>query len=334
MIKNTKVNLTLIFCVNRKNYNLDACLDAIVRQVDKNFNLIFVFNDCSQSEKDIFNKYKFHGFNKIDYVFTSENISDSYLNEYLIKNNIQTKYEYYINSSALIAIDFVSTINSFLEEHNHIDIISFFASPNIYFKEKYVKVMSLSDDFCNQPLIFFDNKIISIEYLQKNNIHDTLFKYYPSLFYVELIKYSPNWYLLGRQLCKFVYITNSKNNIIDLFDQCEEINALMINDNYFQKHHNELEYICIVTLLIVFLYSFYINNKWNLINLKKIINKIDLFLKTNFPNWKKNEWLSSKKNNNDKSYIRYLKNFKPKLFYILKAFKTKLQINGYGTYKK
>jgi hypothetical protein len=170
--------------------------------------------------------------------------------------------------------------------------------------------------------------------LQKNNIHDTLFKYYPSLFYVELIKYSPNWYLLGRQLCKFVYITNSKNNIIDLFDQCEEINALMNNDNYFQKHHNELEYICIVTLLIVFLYSFYINNKWNLINLKKIINKIDHFLKTNFPNWKKNEWLSSKKNNNDKSYIRYLKNFKPKLFYILKAFKTKLQINGYGTYKK
>lgn len=333
MIKNTKVNLTLIFCINKKNNILDDCLDAIARQIDKNFNLIFIFNNCSQSEKDIFNKYKFVGFNKIDYVFTSENISDSYLNEYLIKNNIQTKYEYYINSSVLLATDFVSTINSFLNEHNAVDIISFFASPNIYFKEKYIKVESLSDDFCNQPLIFFDNKVISVEYLKKNNIHDSLFKYYPSLFYVKLIKYSPNWYLLGRQMCKFDYITNSKNNIIDLFDQCEKIKDL-INDVYYQNHYSELEYVCIITLMIVFLYSFYINNKWNLLNQKRIITKVELFLKTNFPNWKKNEWLSSKKNKNDKSYIRYLKHFKPRLFYVLKAFKTKLQINGYGTYKK
>ena len=270
MIKNTKVNLTLIFCINKKNYNLDDCLDAIARQVDKNFNLVFIFNNCGQSERDIFNKYKFIGFNKVDYVFTSENISDSYLNEYIIKNNIQTKYEYYINSSALLTTDFVSTINSFLNEQNSVDIISFFASPNIYFKEKYIKVESLSDDFCNQPLIFYDNKIISIEYLKKNNICDTLFKYYPTLFYIKLIKHSPNWYLLGRQMCKFVYLTNSKNNIIDLFDQCEEINDLINNDDYYKKHYDEIEYICVVTLLIVFLYSFYINNKWNLINLKKI----------------------------------------------------------------
>ena len=85
-------------------------------------------------------------------------------------------------------------------------------------------------------------------------------------------------------MCKFVYLANSKNNVIDLFDQCEEINDLINNDDYYKKHYDEIEYICVVTLLIVFLYSFYINNKWNLINLKKIINRIDYFLRTNFPN--------------------------------------------------
>jgi len=333
MTKNTKANLTLIFCVNKKNAELDKALDAISRQTDKNFNLIFVFNGCSQSEKDIFAKYKFTGVKKIDYVFISENVGDVCAYGYTVRHNIQTKYEYYFDSNVILMPDFVATINKFINQHPDTDIISFFGVENIYFKEDYLVVKTMSDDFCNRPLVFFDNKVISIDYLEKIEVKEPLFKNYPVLFYIQLFKGNPKWYSIGRQICYGAPKPAYQYNVMDLFDQCNEIVNLLDQD-YYKKHFSEVEYLCIVALFRNFTYAYFQTNPGNFLLQKRMLNRIEDFVNTNFPHWEKNEWLYSKKNKNDETYLEYLREFKPKLIHVLRALKNKLQLQGYGKNRK
>jgi len=333
MTKNTRANLTLIFCINRKNAELDQALDAIKRQTDKNFNLIFLFNGCGQSEKDIFNKYKFVGINKVDYVFVSENVGDAYGYNYTCRHNITTKYEYFFDSNVILMPDFVSEINKFVTQHPDADIISFFGVPNIYFKEDYLKIKTLSDDFCNRPLVFFDNKVISVEYLKNSNIDEPVFKNYPVYFYTQLIENNPNWYSLGRQICNGAPKPVYQFNVMDLFEQCTEM-VKLLDRKYYKEHRSEVEYLCIVALFRNFTYAFFRKNAGNIFLQKRMLNKIEEFINTNFPNWEKNEWLYSKQNKNDETYLKYLREFKPKLMHVLRALKNKLEVQGYGKNRK
>ncbi|MCQ3915692.1 MAG: hypothetical protein MJ195_03055 [Mycoplasmoidaceae bacterium] len=191
MTKNTKANITLIFAISKRNTELSKALDAIARQTDKNCNLVFVFNGCGTSEKDTFKKFDFNGFNKVDYVMFSENLGDVYSFEYVSKNNLQTKYYYYFDCNVILMPDFIATLNQFVEKNSDADVVSFFGVPNIYFKEPHLVIKTMSDDFCHRPLVFFDNKLINIEYIRKNKITEQKFKNYPLLYYVMLAKYNP-----------------------------------------------------------------------------------------------------------------------------------------------
>lgn len=331
MTKNTNPKLTLLFCLNKKNGGLDKALDAIARQTDKNFNLIFIFNGSSTSDKDIFAKYKFTA-NKIDYIFISENVGDVYANRYAASKNIHTKYEYYFDSNVILMPDFVAVINQFLDKHEDADVVSFFGVPNIYFKEEYKVIKTPSDDFAYRPLVFFDNKIINIEYIKKISLNEPLFKTYPLYFYIQLFKGNPKWYSIGRQICNGSTKRTYQFNIMDLFDQCVEVTNLL-EDDYYKKHFSEVEYLVITTLFRNFTFAFFQKNQGNLILQKRMLNKIEDFIDTNYPNWEKNEWLDSKKNHNDETYLNYLREFKPKLFHVKNALRSKLQIQGHGNKK-
>lgn len=332
MIKNTKANITLIFSINKKNAELAKALDSIARQTDKNCNLVFVFNGCGQSEKDTFKKYDFHGFNNVDYVWISETLGDTYSFGYIAKNNLFTKYFYYFDSNIILMPDFVAVLNNFIDQHPEADVLSFFGVPNIYFKEEYLTIKTLSDDFCHRPLIFFNNKLINFEYIQKNNIYEPMFKNYPMLYYVKLMQYNPKWYSLGRQICSSSNKPVYSFNLFDLFDQCQEI-LNMSDQKWFKDHYSEIEYLCIVTLFRNFVYAIFKKNVTNFMFQKRVLNKIEDFVDTNFPNWEKNEWLYSDKNKNDKTYLDYLREFKPKLIHVLRALRSKLFIQGHAKQK-
>lgn len=331
-MKNTKANITLIFAISKKSPELSKALDAIVRQIDKNCNIVFVFNRCGASEKDIFKKFDFSGFNNVSHVLFSENLGDVYSFEYISKNNLQTKYYYYLDSNVILMPDFVATLNQFVEEHNDADIVSFFGVPNIYFKNPYLTIKALSDDFCHRPLVFFNNKLISVEYIKKNKIVEQKFKNYPLLFYIELSKHNPKWYSIGRQICSMTIKPFYSFNIMDLFEQCEEI-VNMLDQKWYKEHYSEIEYLCIVTLFRNFIYAIYKKNKTNFFLLRRIINKVEDFIDCNFPNWASNKWLSSPKNKNDITYLEYLREFKPKIIHILRALSNKLLIQGHAKQK-
>lgn len=329
MTKNIKANVTLIFSINKKNTELAKALDAIVRQTDKNCNLVFILNGCGQSEKDIFKKFDFKAFNKVDYVLMSEALGDSYAFGYVAKNNLHTKYFYYFDSNVLLMPDFVAVINNFLDKHPDTDVLSFFGVPNIYFKEEFLTIKTLSDDFCHRPLIFFDNKIINAEYVKNNNIYEPKFKHYPMLYYVMLMEKNPKWYSLGRQICTGANKPTYAFNIFDLFDQCQEI-INRLDKKWYKDHYSEVEYLCIVTLFRNFTYAFFKKNPTNFLFQKRVLNKIEDFVDTNFPNWEKNEWLYSDKNKNDETYLEYLREFKPKLIHVLRALRSKLFSQGHA----
>lgn len=332
MTKNTKASITLIFAIGKRNVELSKALDAIARQTDKNCNLIFVFNGSGPSEKDIFKKFDFSQFNKVDYVLMSENLGDSYSLEYVCKNNISTKYFYYFDANVILMPDFISTLNKFVDEHPDSDVVSFFGVPNIYFKEEFIRVKTLSDDFCHRPLIFFWNKLISHQYITENNIYEPIFKYYPTLFYVMLMQHNPVWYSMGRQICSQSFKPTYSYNVFDLFDQCQEL-INRRDQKYIRDHFSEIEYLCIVSLFRNFTYAIF-KKKWtNIFLQKRILNQIEDFVDRNFPNWEKNEWLYSEKNKNDKTYLNYLKEFKPKLIHVLKALRSKLFIQGHAKTK-
>lgn len=332
MTKNTKANITLIFAIYKRNSELSKALDAIVRQTDKNCNLVFVFNGCGQSEKDVFKKFDFSSFNKVDHVVLSENLGDAYAFRYVSKHNISTKYYYYLDSNVLLMPDFIATLNKFVEDHPDADVVSFFGVPNIYFKQDYLSIKTPADDFCNRPLVFFDNKLLRLEYVVQNDIFEPNFKHYPLLYYVLLAKNNPKWYSIGRQICSASPKSSYSYNIFDLFDQCQEI-VNMLDQKWFKDHYSEIEYLCIVTLFRNFTYAMFKKNRSNFIYLKRILNRVEEFVDNNFPHWNKNEWLYSKKNNNDPSYLKYLQEFKPKLIHVLRAFYSKLFDQGHAKRK-
>ena len=332
MTKNTKANITLIFAISKRNTELSKALDAIARQTDKNCNLVFVFNGCGTSEKDTFKKFDFNGFNKVDYVMFSENLGDVYSFEYVSKNNLQTKYYYYFDCNVILMPDFIATLNQFVEKNSDADVVSFFGVPNIYFKEPHLVIKTMSDDFCHRPLVFFDNKLISIEYIRKNKITEQKFKNYPLLYYVMLAKYNPKWYSLGRQICSSSTKPSYSYNIMDLFEQCQEI-VNMLDQKWYKDHYSEIEYLCIVTLFRNFIYAVYKKNKSNFFFLRRILNKVEDFVDCNFPNWTQNKWLYSEKNKNDATYLEYLREFKPKIIHVLRALSNKLLVQGHAKHK-
>ena len=332
MTKSTKAKITLIFCINKRDAELTKALDALARQTDKNCNLIFIFNGSGQSEKDIFKKFEFNGFNEVDYVLFSENLGDSYAFEYLAKNNISTKYFYYFDANVIIAPDFVATLNKFIAEHPQSDIVSFFGVPNIYFKNDYLTIKTLSDDFCHRPLVFFNNKLVSLEYVKQNNITEPKFKHYPMLYYVSLMKGNPKWYSLGRQICSAANKISYSYNVFDLFDQCQEI-VDNLDKKFYKEHYSEIEYLCVVTLYRNFIYAVFKKNPTNFLFQKRVLNKVGAFMDKNFPNWKVNEWLYSPKNKNDRTYLQYLRDFKPKLIHVLRALYSKLFVSGHAKTK-
>lgn len=332
MTKNTKANITLIFSINKRSAELSKALDSIVRQTDKNCNLVFVFNSCGPAERDIFRKFDWSGFNKVDHILISENLGDVYAFEYVAKNNLLTKYYYYFDSNVIITPDFVATLNKFVTDHPDTDVLSFFGVPNMYFKQDFINVKTLSDDFCNRPLVFFDNKLINYEFIKQNKIVEQKFKNYPLLYYVMLAKNNPKWYSLGRQICSGSNKPSYAFNVMDLFDQCQEI-VNLLDEKWFKSHYSEIEYLCIVTLFRNFTYAFFKANKTNFINQRRILNKIEDFMDRNFPNWERNEWLYSKKNKNDETYLEYLREFKPKLIHVLRALYSQLFVQGHAKRK-
>lgn len=329
MTKNTRANITLIFSISKRTPELDKALDAIARQTDKNCNLVFVFNGCGASEKDVFKKYNFKSFNKVEHVLFSENLGDVYAFQYVAKNNLSTKYYYYLDSNIILLPDFVATLNKFVTEHPDADVVSFFGVPNIYFKEEYLVIKTLSDDFCTRPLVFFDNKLISLDFYKKAGIKEQLFRNYQTLFYVMLAKGNPKWYSIGRQICSGSLKPIYTYNIMDLYDQCVELVG-MLDQKWYKDHYSEIEYLCMVTLFRNFISAAFAKYRGNLVIVKRLLRQIDEFFEDNFPNWYKNEWLYSSKNKNDKSYLEYLRDFKPKLKHVKRAVRNKLFVQGHA----
>lgn len=332
MTKSTKAKITLIFCINKREPELAKALDAIARQTDKNCELIFVFNGSGQSEKDIFKKFDFKGFEDVNYVLLSENLGNSYAFEYLARNSINTKYFYYFDANVIITPDFISTLNKFIDEHPQTDVLSFFGVPNIYFKNEYLTVKTLSDDFCHRPLVFFNNKLISLDYVKANGIFEQQFKHYPMLYYITLLKGNPKWYSLGRQICSAALKPSYSYSIFDLFDQCQAI-VDNLDQKFFKEHYSEIEYLCMVALYRNFIYAFFKKNPTNFVYQKRVLNKVEAFMMKNFPHWRTNEWLYSSKNKNDYTYLQYLREFKPKLIHVLRALRNKLFISGHAKTK-
>lgn len=317
MRKNTKANLTLIFYISKRNVMLKTALEAIYKQKDKNFNLIFVLAGASSVDKEIFSKFDFSGLTNVKHIVLSESLGDSYAFNYCLPR-LETKFAYCFDSNVILHPDFVSTINNFIGKHPDADVLSFYAVPNIYIKKQFVQVKTMADDFCIRPLMFFDNKILNVEYIKKNNIILEPFKHYPVYFYILLFKAKPKWYSIGKQICSGSSKKTYQFNTMDLFEQCHEI-VKLLDQKPFSEHKDEIEYLVIIALLRNFLFTFYEISRGRFLTLRRILGLVNNFLNEHFPKWQKNKWLTSKQNLNTKEYLDYLIYFKPRLFHAIKA---------------
>jgi len=316
MIKNTKAKLTLIFSVNKKNVDLENALKAIETQNDNNFCVIFAYSNAN-----ILDKQKVQEFNEskvadVQHIFFSESLGNSYIFNYCLKN-VETEYVYCLDSNVFLKPDFVSTINQFVAKHPNTDVISFFGVPNYYFKEDFIEINKLSDDFCTRPLMMFNNKILNVEFLRKNNIHEPIFCHYPLTFYVNLMLHNPKWYSIGRQICSVSNKVTYLYNILDLYDDCQNL-ADMLYKKEYKEYRDEIEYLILIGLLRNFIFAYFEANPGKLFSHKRVLEKVEDFLKQNIPDWRRNKWLWSKKNLNDTFYLDYMRDFKPKIRYILK----------------
>jgi len=322
MTKNTRAKLTLIFSVNKKNVNLEQAIKAIETQNDNNFCVVFAFNNANLLDKQIVSEFDSDKVEDVQHVFFSESLGDSYVFNYCLKK-VKTKYVYFLDANIFLEPDFVATINHFIEEHKDTDVLSFFGVPNYYFKEEFIEIKKPADDFCTRPLIFFNNKVLNVEYLLKHHIQEPLFAHYPLSFYLSLFIYQPKWYSIGRQICTITNKVTYLYNVLDLYADCENLTSALFDKKY-KDYTDQIEYIILIGLLRNFIFAYFESNQGRVIAQKRVLEKVEEFLQTYIPDWRRNKWLWSKKNLNDTSYLDYLRDFKPKIRYITKEMNSDL----------
>jgi glycosyltransferase involved in cell wall biosynthesis len=161
-------------------------LKSVFNQSDKDFEFILI-DDCSTDKvKAIVNRFDFSKLNAFQYVVYNQTLghSNSYNDGLKIAKG---KYVYYMGSNVVLLKEFVKTINKILQDYPDVGVVSF--TNENHTTDKYTLFTSINEKAHKITKKSLSNKILSINFLNKNNIRLNNNHYYPLLYIYAIISH-------------------------------------------------------------------------------------------------------------------------------------------------
>ncbi len=272
-------------------YNVEKyvkkCIESIFNQTYKNYQLIIVNDGSTDSSASIIKKTIKNHKDVIYIEKKNGGLSDA--RNYGLKYAIGD-YIWFIDSDDYIRNDALEIINN----NSGADIISFGFYKVINGKKIEVKIKNKDLDPIKRYLLNVPSACMKV-YKRKlfidNNINFEKGKYYEDLGLIPtLINYTNSFSFIDD--CLYYYFIR-KGSIInnDVFNEKKDDKFWAINNilkNVSNKYYDELEFICIKNLIIMYSIDILKHDKKVY---KERVNKLNSFFKNHFPNYDKNKYL-------------------------------------------
>jgi len=288
----TKISV-IVPVYNVEDY-LEKCLDSLVNQKYKDFEVIIVNDGSTDNSQDIIDEYvskydNFKSFNKKNGGLASAR------NYGLTKAN--GEYVLFLDSDDYYELDCLSILANELNDDNIIVFNMFVDYPDRIISDKdrfsSMKIENTKKYLISNPSAC--NKLFKRELFFKNKIEFPIGKYYEDLgttpmltMFTDKIKFIPNnlYHYLKREdsiMNKVKY--NSK--IEDIFYIVSSISTAFKENNKYDLYKEEIEFIYIHHLLKAGGLRFLNYDKYDM------INKIRGIIKDKYPNFTKNRYFKN-----------------------------------------
>lgn len=275
---------------------LRKCLDSLVSQTLKDFEIIVVNDGSRDNSQDIIDEYATKHDNVVSYIKENGGLGDArnyglerangeYIgfvdsDDYVEPNMYEKLYEKAVNDDCdLVVCDLIYTF----EQDNKKDYIT-----------KGLRELNpdKNKDGFLSPL-FAWNKLYKREMLIENNLR------YPTGLWYEDIPVTLSCFALSRNTGyvndAFVHYVQRSNSIMgnktnkkfyDIFVILENTYSFFKEHNYLDKYHNELEYVFAEQLMVYGAFRFLRSDDYY-----DLSEKAREFINKKYPNWKNNQYL-------------------------------------------
>lgn len=309
------MKITLIYHLYQNTKNLKESLDSILNQTNKDFEILFIDDFLDEKVKEIVNKYNFSQIKSVKYVRFNQNLGHSYSYNFgtKITNN---PYVFFIGSNTILNKEFIDKIENIIEKNPNVDVVSFQSNKPAIPMDNNINSINVYKEINNQFVYESSprtkDKVLSTKFLKENNIEYKNFKYYPLVFYIQLLNNFKCWYDTKEILVEFKNPMKYAYNLYDVLYQISNVIHSKIYEESDEKFKSIIEYLIIRASLVEFLRKVFISQKN--ISSQNMAIKIAYQTLTSFlPKWKNNHYL---KTINNGILKKYLMNFKPLFVYV------------------
>ena len=286
-----KPNVSIIIPVYNSEKYISKCLDSLINQTYKDYELLIVNDGSTDNSQNIINEYK-NKYPEIIVLKEQENLGVAVTRNNAIEE-AKGKYIMFIDNDDFVDKDYVETFVKEIEKNDYDVILGGYRRPN---KEgKIVKELKLPQEDWAKFMIFAPwARIYKREYLIKNDIkflhvnigEDVFFNIQAMLISdkIKIIDYiGYNWFYNEQSVSNTKQKNINNLQIYKLLNSCYDI---LLKKNILEKHYEIIEMYFIRYIVWFLLFS---TKKVKYETIKLEYTKIFNWLKERFPNYRNNQ---------------------------------------------
>lgn len=282
-------DITVIIPVYNSEKYISRCIESILNQTYKNYNMIIIDDGSKDNSRKIIEEYK----NKYDNITAiyQENMGVSKTRNNAIKM-VTTKYIMFIDNDDFIDKDYIQKHIDVAEKENCDIVLSGYR--RITEKNKIIKKLSLKNEEWSKFMIFAPwAKIYRTDFLINNNIEflpnnigeDVYFNIQAVLLTkkIKIIDYiGYNWFYNTKSVSNTIQKDIRNIQVYNLLDNCYDV----LNKKKLLKNNYEIVEMYFFRYIVWFL--LFSTKKLNYKIISNEYDKIFEWFKTKFPNFESN----------------------------------------------
>lgn len=314
------MKLTVIYHMYKDDRWLKESLESLFNQTDKDFELVLIDDNASESFGDILKDYNIKHKN-IKLIKFMENYGRSFSYNFAL-NKIKGEYIYFAETRCMFNEGFVAKIKEITKKSNY-DWISFANSElDIIPGRDLVEIKN--DDSTNDlynivnTKLTIKNKVFNKKFLTQNKIEFYQFKSYFSLFLFDVMEKAQTGVALNDILVEWKRELSDgfEYNLYNILEAAEILKERLNKSNCSETKKDAFSTWFPVLILYEFLSKMYKSYDNDKIVSKSIKNASDLIDKLDV-SYKSNKLLNLL---HSKLMYNYIKNFKPSYSHVKKIF--------------
>ncbi len=318
------MKISIIYHVYKEHFNLNESIESILKQDNKNFELILILDAPSDNASDIIEKFDLFKDKRIKIIKFMENFGRSFTYNFAL-DKAKGDYVYFTESKVILEPNFIGELLDVIKSNNNkYDYINFLVNNNDSLTNLPYEVGAgfdnELDNIVNIKLTLKD-KIFKRKFLIDNKIEFAQYKNFHSLYIYNVLENYKYAFYLDKQLANWKRELKKgyEYNLYNILESAEMLCEILMKRNEYDEDRINAYLtwipICILYEFVKKMYSSYHNNEK--IVTKAIENAADLIDRI-YPNYKKNPKLEIL---NRKLISKYILEFKRNFSYVRKNLK-------------